>query len=128
MRLRLLILAGLMSMAVVACGGAPTKIYLGTPVSGTLTSSDANVEGWKSKPYVIDVREGIEYFVQLAGKNGNNIGIWSTEADGYLVEIDSEVTARTSLYTFSETGPQELFLRSPDSEVPSPFTFRVWTR
>ena len=126
MNLFLLVLAGLMAVAVVACGGGATEIYVGKSVSGTITASDANEEGWSSQPYVITVREGLEYFIQLSSTSGNTVAVWSTDADDYIVEVNSGVIARTVAYTFSESGPQELFLRSPDSDVPSPFTFKVW--
>ena len=126
MNLFLLVLAGLMAVAVVACGGGATEIYVGKSVSGTITALDANEEGWSSQPYVITVREGVEYFIQLASTNGNIVAVWSADADDYIVEVNSGVTARTVTYTFSESGPQELFLRSPDSAVPSSFTFKVW--
>ena len=126
MKLILLALAGLMAVAVVACGGGPTEFEKGKLVSGTITASDADVEGWKSQPYVVDVFKGVEYFIRLTSTNGNAMGIWSTDADRYVVEVNSEVPARTAAHTFSETGPQELFIRSPESEVPSAFTFKIW--
>ncbi len=121
----LLAVAGLIAMAMVACGGGATQVYVGKSVSGTITASDANEEGWKSRAYVIDVRGGVEYFIRLSSTSGNPMGIWIADADDYVVEISPDVTARTVAYTFSESGPQELFVRSPDSDVPSLFTFEV---
>ncbi len=126
MKLFLLVLASLMAVAVVACGGGPTKFEKGKLVSGTITSSDAKVEGWNSHSYVVDVFEGVEYFIRLTSTDGNILGIWSADADDYIVEVNSEVDARTVAYTFSESGSQDLFIRSPDSDVPSPFTFKLW--
>ena len=126
MKLFLLVLAGLMAVAVVACGGASTKVEKGKLVSGIITSSDANVEGWNSHSYVVDVFEGVEYFIRLTSTDGNILGIWSADAGDYIVEVNSEVEARTVAYTFSESGSQDLFIRSPDSDVPSPFTFKLW--
>ena len=126
MKLLLLALAGLMAMAVVACGGGATSFEKGKLVTGTITASDSNMEGWNSEPYVVELFGGIEYFVRLTSINGNIMGIWSVEGDEYIVEIDSDVAARTVAYTFSETGPQELFLRSPKSDIPADFTFTIW--
>ena len=121
----LLAVVGLIAVAMVACGGGATQIYVGKSVSGTITSSDANEGGWKSRAYVVDVLGGKEYLIRLSSTSGNPMGIWITDADDYVVEISPDFTARTATYTFSESGPQELFVRSPDSDVPSLFTFEV---
>ena len=121
----LLALAGLIAVAMVACGGGATQVYVGKSVSGTITASDANEGGWKSRAYVIDVLVGSEYFIRRRRASGNPIGIWIADADAYVVEISPDVPARTVAYTFSESGPQEFFVRSPDSDVPSLFTFEV---
>ena len=126
MKLFLLVLAGLMAVSRVACGGGATKFEKGKLVTGTITASDSNVDGWNSEPYVVDLFGGIEYFIRLTSTNGNIMGIWSVEGDEYIVEVDSDVAARTVADTFSETGPQELFLRSPESDTPADFTFKLW--
>ena len=126
MKLFLLVLAGLMAVSMVACGGGATKFEKGKLVTGTITASDSNVEGWNSQPYVVDLFGGIEYFIRLTSTNGNIMGIWSVEGDEYIVEVNSDVAARTVAYTFSETGPQEIFLRSPEADSPADFTFTIW--
>ena len=126
MKIFLLVLAILMAVAVVACGEGATKFEKGKLVTGTISSSDSNIEGWNSETYVVDVFAGVEYFIRLTSVNGNVMGIWSAEGDEYVVEVNSEVSARTVAYTFSETGSQELFLRSPESDTPADFTFTLW--
>ena len=126
MKFFLLVLAILMAVAVVACGQGVTKFEKGKLVTGTVSSSDSNIEGWNSETYVVDVFGGVEYFVRLTSVNGNVMGIWSAEGDEYIVEVNSEVSARTVAYIFSEPGSQELFLRSPESDTPADFTFTLW--
>ncbi len=127
MKFFLLVLAGLMAVAVVACGEGVTKFEKGKLVTGTISASDSNIEGWNSETYLVDVFAGVEYFIRLTSVNGNVMGIWSAEGDEYIVEVNSEVSVRTAAYTFFETGSQELFLRSPESDTPADFTFRLWT-
>lgn len=126
MKLFLLALISVFALTMVACGGGATTIEKGKLVTGIITSSDSNVDDWKSQPYIVEVLEGVEYFMRLTSTDGNMVSVWSTDANDYIVEVNSESTARTVAYTFSETGPQELFLRSPDSDVPSSFTFELW--
>ncbi len=114
-----------MAATVIACGGA-TEVKVGQLVSGTITASDTDDEDWKSKTYVIDVREDVQYSIDLTTTNGNIVGIWSADASGYIVEVNHAVTTRSAPYTFSEGGSQELFLQSPASHVPSPFIFKIW--
>ena len=45
----------------------------------------------------------------------------------FPVEVNSEVDAHTAAYKFSETGPQELFVRSPDTDVPANYTLKMWS-
>ena len=127
MKFLLFFLASLMAVAVVACGGGATKFEKGKLVTGTISSSDSNIEGWNSETYVVDVFADIQYFIRLTSVNGNVMGIWSAEGDEYIVEVNSEESVRTGNYIFSETGPQELFLRSPESDTPADFTFTLWT-
>lgn len=120
-------LAALITLTVAACGGG-TEIKLGQLVSDTITESDANDDEWKSKTYVIDVREGVPYTFDLTTLDDDIVGIWSADAGGYIVEVNLIVTNRTVTYTFSEGGSQKLFLQSPADHVPSPFTFKVSAR
>ena len=124
MKLLLLALAGLMA-ATVACGGA-TEVKVGQLVSGTITASDADDGEWKSQTYVIDVREGVAYAFEVTSLDDDIVGIWN--ADGYIVEANLIVTTRSATYTFSKSGSQKLYLQSPASHVPSPFTFSVSVR
>ena len=127
MKLFLLVLAGLMAVAMVACGESAIKFEKGTLVTGTVTASDSDVEGWNSESYLVDVIANVEYSVRLTSTNGNVIGIWSVEGDEYIIKVDSEKAARTVAYVFSESGPQELILRSPESDIPADFTFKLWS-
>ena len=127
MKLSILTLAVLFALTVVACRGG-TEIKLGQLVSDTITESDADDGGWKSKTYVIDVQEGVPYLFDLATLDDDIVGIWSADADDYIVEVNLIVANRTVTYTFSEGGSQKLFLQSPVSHVPSPFTFTVSAR
>jgi hypothetical protein len=124
MKFLLLVMAGLIAATMVACGGS-TKVSPGELVSDTITSSDANDDDWKSKTYEIEVKAGVVYSFELTTANGNIVGIWNSDADDYIVEVSPVVTRRTVNYVFSDDGTEKLYLQSPDSHVPSPFTFRV---
>ena len=115
MKLFLLVLVALMAVAVVACGGGPTKFEKGKLVSGIITSSDTNVEGWNSQTYVVDIFEGVEYFIRLTSTDGNVMGIWSTDAEDSIVEVNSDVDARTVAYPFAAPGAQSPYVRTLDS-------------
>ena len=123
-----LVAAGLFIVTLVACGGGATKIARGELVSGTVTSSDSSVDGWRSKPYLMEIFEDIEYFVRLTSPTGSPVGLWNPVAEEYIVEIDSGEMGRTVAYVFSEGDQHELHIRSPESEVPAPFTFTFWIR
>ena len=128
MKFLLLALAGLLSVLVVGCSlisGDPT-ITKGEIMSGTITSGDTEVDGWKSKTYKLDVVKGLEYFIRLTHENSETVGIWSPDADAYIVEVNSEVTAHTASYKFKESGSHELFVRSPNTEVPADYNLKVW--
>ena len=127
MKLLFFSLAGLIALAVVACGGA-TEIKVGQLVSGTITESDADDGEWKSQTYVIDVRGGIPYSFELTSLDDDTVGIWNAEARGYIVETNIVVTDRSATYIFPEDGSQKLYLQSPASDVPSPFLFKVTIR
>ena len=124
MKILTLALGALFALAVAACGGG-TEIELGQLVSDTITESDANDDEWKSKTYVIDVQAGVPYLFELTSADADTVGIWSADADNYIVEVSPAVTSRFTTYVFSEGGSQKLFLQSPASDVPSPFTFRI---
>ena len=126
MKLRFLVLAGLMAVFMTACGGETTEIYLGALVLGSVATSDASGDGWRSQNYTIYVREGVEHYIYLTTTDSNIMGIWSVDEDAYIVETDPSATTRTVAHTFSKTGTQTLFLRSLASDVPAPFTFKIW--
>ncbi len=124
MKLLVFVLIGLMA-AVVACGGGGTEISVGQLVSGTITASDEDDGEWKSQTYVIDVREGVAYEFELTSVDDDTVGIWNSDAQGYIVETNIVVGVRSATYIFSEDGAQKLYLQSPASDVPSPFLFKV---
>jgi len=123
-----LVLATMILLTVMACGGGGTEIKVGQLVSGTIENSDDDDGDWKSQTYVIDVREGVPYSFELTSVVDDTIGIWNSEASGYIVETNLVVTNRTATFIFDETGSQTLYLQSPKSDVPSPFTFKVSVR
>ena len=123
-RITLLALIAVLIFGTIACGGG-TKIDIGQTVSGSITESDADDDEWKSKTYVIEVREGVTYRFDLSSSTEDTVGIWNEDRFGYIVEVSPVVTSRSGFHTFSETGPQELFVQSPNSDVPSQFTFTV---
>ena len=123
MKLLVFVLIGLMA-AVVACGGG-TEISVGQLVSGTITASDEDDGEWKSQTYVIDVREGVAYEFELTSVDDDTVGIWNSDAQGYIVETNLIVTTRSATYIFPEDGSQKLYLQTPASDVPSPFIFKV---
>tara|TARA_B100000809_G_C14802945_1_gene410952 strand:- start:334 stop:573 length:240 start_codon:yes stop_codon:yes gene_type:complete len=69
----------------------------------------------------------VEYFIRLTRDNDETINVWSPDANAFLVEVNSEVDAHTAAYKFSETSPQELFVRSPDTDVPANYTLKMWS-
>jgi hypothetical protein len=109
----------------IACGGGGTEIRVGQSVTGTITASDTDDGEWKSQTYVIEVREGIRYRFDLSTSTEDTVGIWNEERYGYIVEVNLIVGSRSGYQTFSETGPQKLYLQSPKYDVPSQFTFSV---
>lgn len=112
-------------MTVIGC--RPPVIELGQLVTGTITTSDADDEEWKSKTYVIDVREGVQYFLDLTTKDGNVVGVWSGDIGDYIIEVSPTTTTRSVPYIFNKGGSQEIFIQSPASQVPSTFTFKIWS-
>jgi hypothetical protein len=120
-------ITGLMA-ALMACGGGGTDVKVGQLVSGTITSSNENDGEWKSQTYVIDVRGGVAYEFELTSMDDDTVGIWNADAQGYIVETNLIVTTRTAIFIFEEDGSQNLYLQSPKSDVPSPFTFKVTIR
>ena len=93
--------------------------------AATITDGDTDADGWKSKAYQVEVRKGVEYFIRLTRDNDETVNVWSPDANAFLVEVNSEVDAHTVAYKFSETGPQELFVRSPDTDVPANYTLKM---
>ena len=120
--------AGLFIVILVACGPGVIKIERGNLVSGIVTSSDSSEDGWMSKHYQMEVFEDVEYFVRLTSPESNPVGLWNPVAEEYIVEIASGETRRTVAYVFAEGDQHELIVRSPESEVPTPFTFMFWIR
>lgn len=117
-------LVTLLLVGTIACGGG-TEIRVGQSVTGTITESDVDDGEWKSQTYVIDVVEGVRYRFDLSTSTEDTVGIWNEERYGYIVEVNLIVTSRSGYQTFSESGPQKLYLQSPESDVPSQFTFTV---
>ena len=64
----------------------------------------------------------MEYFIRLIRDDDETVNVWSPDANAFLVEVNSEVYAHTAAYKLSETGPQELLVRSPDTDVPPNYT------
>ena len=129
MKFLLFALAGLLALAVVGCSlleGTAT-IAQGEELTGTITNGDTDVDGWKSKAYQVEVRKGVEYFIRLTHDNDERVNVWSPDANAFLVEANSEADAHTAAYRFSETGPQELFVRSLNTDVPANYTLKMWS-
>jgi hypothetical protein len=118
--------AAIFIVTLAACGGGATKIEKDDIVSDTITSSDSGADGWRSKAYVIDIFEDVEYFVRLTSETGSPVGLWDSVAEEYIVEIDSGEMGRTVAYIFSEGDQHELFIRSRESEVPATCSFTFW--
>ena len=124
LRLKLGVLVTSLIVGMIACGGG-TEIQLGQTVTGLITEFDADDDEWKSKAYVIEVREGITYRFDLSSSTEDTVGVWIQDRFGYIVEVSPVVTSRTGFHTFSESGSQDLFVQSPKSDVPSEFTLTV---
>ena len=122
------VVAGLFIVILVACGGGATKVERGDLVSGTVTSSDPGLDGWRSKLYLMEIFEDIEYFVRLTSPTGSPVGLWNPVAEEYIVEIATGEMGRIVAYVFSEGEQHDLLVRSPETEVPAPFTFSFWIR
>ena len=101
---------------------------MGQLVSGTIISPDSDDGEWKSQTYVIDVRECVAYEFELTSVDDGTVGVWNSEASGYIVETSLIVTNRSATFIFEGGGSQKLYLQSPKSDVPSPFTFKVTIR
>jgi len=56
----------------------------------------------------------------------DTLGIWSADANGYIVETNLIVAARTSTRIFTEGVSQTLYVQSPEFDVHSPFLFKVF--
>lgn len=123
-----LVLVTMTLPTVLACGGGGTEIKFGQLVSGSIEDSDAGDGEWKSQTYVIEVQEGVPYTFELTSVDDDTVGFWNSEASGYIVETNLVVTTRSATFNFDETGSQTLYLQSPKSDVPSPFTFKVSVR
>ncbi|MDE0822649.1 MAG: hypothetical protein OSB07_01570 [Dehalococcoidia bacterium] len=129
MKLLIIGIVGLIAVAISGCGGSgATEVKVGQLVSGEITDSDTNDGEWKSLAYVIDVVENVPYSFELTSVDDDTVGIWNAEAAGYIVETNIIVANRSETYIFPESGPQKLFLQSPESDVPSPFLFTVSIR
>ena len=124
MKFLLLALTVQIAIGALACGGS-TEIRVGQLISDTITSSDATDDEWKSKTYVVDVDAGTPYLLELTTSNSNTVGVWSGDAQGYILQVSPVVTIRSATYVFTEGGSQKLFIQSPASDVPSPFTFKI---
>ena len=122
-------LLGLFAIAIVGRSLLEGKatITQGEKLTGTITEGDTDVDGWKSKAYQVEVRKGVEYFIRLNHAYSETVSVWSPDANAFLVEVNSEVDAHTAAYKFSTTGPQELFVRSPDTDVPADYTLKMWS-
>ena len=126
MKFLLIALANMMALAATACGGAIIEVYLRALVSVVTTASNPNDIGGISDSYLVRVKEGVEYFVYLSSPDGNISGIWNANADDFIIQAKPGTESRTVTHRFSEGGFQEVFLRSLDSDMPSPFTFKIW--
>ena len=76
---------------------------------------------------MIDVVENIPYSFELRSVDDDTVGIWNAEAAGYIVETNIIVANRSETYIFPESGPQKLFLQSPESDVPADYTLKMWS-
>ena len=122
----MLVMAVLMAAAVTGCGGQTREIFLGTLVEGVTTASNPDDVGGISETYLIEVHEGVEHYIYLSSPDGSIAGHWDANANDFIVQANTEKGVRTVTYTFSEDGFHEVFLRSLDSDIPSPFTFKIW--
>jgi len=62
---------------------------------------------------------------ELTGLDYDTVGIWNSEAQGYIVEFNLIVATRSATFIFEDGGSQKLFLQSPRSDVPLPFKVAV---
>lgn len=120
-----LVLACLMVVGAIACGGQTRKIFLETMVTGVTTASNPDDVGGISETYLIKVTEGVEHYVYLGTPDGNIAGLWNANANDFIIQTNPQTESRTVTHTFSEGGFLEVFVRSQDSDISSPFTFKV---
>ena len=126
MKLLILSLAGLLALAGTACGESLTEIYLGSVVSGATTATAPDDVGGVSETYLIRVRGGVQHFVHLNAPEGNIVGLWDAKTNDFILQSNPMTYSRTVSYTFTGRIPQEVFVRSLDSDIPSPFEIKIW--
>lgn len=126
MRFLILGLAGLMALAGMACGESLTEIYLGSIVSGVTTSTAPDDVGGVSESYLIRVRDGVQHFVHLNAPEGNIVGLWDAKTNDFILQANPNTNSRTVSYTFTGGILQTVFVRSLDSDIPSPFEIKIW--
>ena len=126
MRLLLFVLAGVTTVAATACGGQTREIFLDTLVVGVTTASNPEDVGGVSETYLIQITEGVEHYVYLGTPDGNIAGLWNANANDFIIQTNPQTESRTTTHTFSEGGFLKVFVRSEDSDIPSPFRFKIW--
>ena len=125
-RFLLLALAGLLALAVTACSPQTREIFQGMLVEGVTTTSNPEDLGGVSETYLIKVSEGVEHYVHLGNPDNNISGIWDVTTNDFIIQANPATQSRTTTYTFTEGGFHRVLLRSLDSEIRSPFTFKIW--
>ena len=81
------------------CAGG-TEVKVGQLVIGTITDSDDDDGEWKSQTFSIDVAEGVMYSFELSTSTDDTVGIWTKDANGYIVEVNIVVNNRAKSFIF----------------------------
>ena len=102
-RLMLKLMLGALIVASLAfglgCAGG-TEVKVGQLVIGTITDSDDDDGEWKSQTFSIDVAEGVMYSFELSTSTDDTVGIWTKDANGYIVEVNIVVNNRAKSFIF----------------------------
>lgn len=126
-KLLLLAVAGLMILAVTGCSPQVREVFLDSLVEGVTTTSNPEELGGVSETYLIKIEEGVQHYIHLGNPDNNIAGIWDVTENDFIIQASPATQSRTITYTSSEGGFHEIYLLSLDSDIRSPFTFKIFS-
>lgn len=121
--MRKIYLLAVVSILLVGCNIGTTN----TTISGTITKTNSLVDGdWNAHLYYIFVIAGIDYEFHLSSPSGDTVGIWSSDAGDFILEVSPVVTERYTSYAFETTGIQEFWIETISDDMPSEYIFSIY--